>query len=258
MARALVAMVSEIDVRAALPLIQAPTLVLHTTGDRFVPVEHSRYLHAHIDGSRLVEIPGGDHHLTGSSGEQLVEEIAEFITGSRPAPRSERVLATVMFTDIVGSTARAADLGDRRWRHLLDSYDDVVRAELSRFRGVEIKATGDGTLATFDGPARAIDCACAIRDAVRPLGIEVRGGVHTGEIELRGEDIGGIAVHLGARVATLGEPSEILVSSTVTDLVAGSGIQYADRGRHELKGVPGIWQLYAVGRASGRYSRPLA
>ena len=250
MARALVAMVSEIDVRAVLPLIQAPTLVLHTTGDRFVPVEHSRYLHAHIDGSRLLEIPGEDHHLTGSSGEQLTEEIAEFITGSRPAPRCERVLATVMFTDIVGSTARAADLGDQRWRHLLDSHDAVVRAQRNRFRGVEIKATGDGTLATFDGPARAIDCACAIRDAVRPLGIEIRAGVHAGEIELRGADIGGIAVHLGARVAALGGPSEILVSSTVTDLVAGSGIQFADRGRHELKGVPGSWQLYAVRRAS--------
>ena len=252
MARALVAMVGELDVRAALPLIQAPTLVLHTTGDRFIPVQHSRYLHAHIEGSRLVEIPGEDHHPTGTSGEQLVEEIVEFLTGSRPAPRCERVLATVMFTDIIGSTARAAELGDQRWRHLLDSHDAVVRAELSRFRGVKIKGTGDGTLATFDGPARAIDCACAIRDRVRALGIEVRAGVHTGEIELRGEDIGGIAVHLGARIAALGGPSEILVSRTVTDLVAGSGIQFEDRGRHELKGVPGTWQLYAVSRASGR------
>jgi class 3 adenylate cyclase len=193
-ARALVAMVSQLDVRAALPLIQAPTLVLHTTGDRFIPVGHSRYLHAHIDGSRLVEIAGGDHHPTGTSSEQLVEEIAEFLTGSRPAPRSERVLATVMFTDIIGSTSSAAGLGNERWRHMLDRHDTLVRAELSSFRGVEIKATGDG-------------------------------------------------------------PSEILVSSTVTDLVAGSGIQFEDRGRHELKGVPGTWQLYAVLRASGRDAR---
>lgn len=170
MARALVAMVSELDVRAALRLIQAPTLVLHTTGDRFIPVAHSGYLHAHIDGSRLIEIPGEDHHPTGTSGEHLVEEIVEFLTGNRPAPRCERVLATVVFTDIIGSTARAAELGDQRWRHLLDSHDAVVRAELSRFRGVEIKATGDGTLATFDGPARAIDCACAIRERVTALG----------------------------------------------------------------------------------------
>ena len=258
MARALVAMVSELDVRAALPLIQAPTLVLHTTGDRFIPVAHSRYLHAHIDGSRLVEIPGEDHHPTGTSGEQLVEEIGEFLTGSRPAPHYERVLATVMFTDIIGSTERAADLGDQRWRHLLDRHDAVVRTALNRFRGVEIKATGDGILATFDGPARAIDCACAIRDIVRALGIEVRAGVHTGEIELRGEDIGGIAVHLGARIAALGGPSEILVSRTVTDLVAGSGIQFEDRGQHELKGMPGTWQLYAVSRASGRDGPPVA
>ncbi len=258
MARALVAMVSELDVRAALPLIQAPTLVLHTTGDRFIPVQHSRYLHAHIDDSRLVEIPGADHHPTGTSGEQLVEEIAEFLTGSRPARRVERVLATVMFTDIIGSTARAAELGDQRWRHLLDSHDTVVRAELMRFRGVEIKATGDGTLATFDGPARAIDCACAISDRVTALGIEVRAGVHTGEIELRGEDIGGIAVHLGARIAAVAGPSEILVSRTVTDLVAGSGIQFDDRGQHELKGMPGTWQLYAVTRPSGRNARPVA
>jgi pimeloyl-ACP methyl ester carboxylesterase/class 3 adenylate cyclase len=252
MARALVGLVSEIDVRGALPLIQAPTLVLHTTGDRFVPVEHSRYLHRHIDGSRLVEIPGEDHHPTGSSGEQLVEEIVEFLTGSRPEARAERVLATVMFTDIVGSTVRAADLGDRRWRQLLDGYDAVVRAELSRSRGVEIKGTGDGTLATFDGPARAIECACAIGDAVRALGIEVRAGVHTGEVELRGGDIGGIAVHLGARVASLAGPSEVLVSRTVTDLVAGSGIRFEARGRHKLKGMPGTWQLYAV---SPRVSR---
>lgn len=256
MAKALVAMVSELDVRAALPLIQAPTLVLHTTGDRFIPVEHSRYLHAHIDGSRLVEIEGEDHHPTGSSGPQVVEEIVEFLTGSRPAPRAERVLATVMFTDIVGSTARAAALGDQQWRQLLDGHDAVVYAQLSRFRGVQIKSTGDGTIATFDGPARAIDCACAIRDAIRPLGIEVRAGVHTGEIELRGDDIGGIAVHLGARIAALAGPSQILVSRTVTELVVGSDIQFEDRGHHELKGVPGTWQLYGVLHGSSRDLSP--
>jgi class 3 adenylate cyclase/tetratricopeptide (TPR) repeat protein len=181
-----------------------------------------------------------------------VDEVVELLTGSRRRPRSARLLATVMFTDIVGSTARAADLGDRRWRDLLDSHDAVVRAELSRFGGVAIKFIGDGTLATFDGPARAIDCACAIRDAVRTLGIEIRAGVHTGEIELRGADIGGIAVHIGARVSALARPSEILVSQTVTDLVAGSGIQFDERGAHELKGVPGTWQLHAVRRGSGR------
>lgn len=251
MARALVAMVSELDVRAALRLIQAPTLVLHTTGDRFIPVAHSGYLHAHIDGSRLIEIPGEDHHPTGTSGEHLVEEIVEFLTGNRPAPRCERVLATVVFTDIIGSTARAAELGDQRWRHLLDSHDAVVRAELSRSRRRD-----QSNRRRHAGHLRRTRPRHRLR--LRDPRVshspwdEVRGGVHTGEIELRGEDIGGIAVHLGARIAALGGPSEILVSRTVTDLVAGSGTQFEDRGRHELKGVPGTWQLYAVSRASGR------
>jgi class 3 adenylate cyclase len=184
--------------------------------------------------------------------EPPIEDVLELLTGSRRGPRPSRLLATIMFTDIVGSTALAADLGDRRWRELLDRHDELVRAQLKQFGGVAIKFIGDGTLTTFDSPGRAISCACALRDGATTLGVKIRAGVHAGEIELRGDDIGGIAVHIGARVAALAEPSEILVSQTVIDIVAGSEIQFEDRGTHTLKGVPGTWHLNAVAAASAR------
>jgi class 3 adenylate cyclase len=193
-----------------------------------------------------VEVPGGDDLFFVGDTTPLLDEMEEFLTGSLPAHRSDRQLATVLFTDVVGSTEQVAHLGDRRWRELLATHDDLVRGELERFRGQAVKSTGDGVLATFDGPGRAIRCACAIRDAVRSLGIEVRVGLHTGEIELTGDDIAGVAVHIGARVSALAGASEVLVSSTVRDLVAGSGIEFEDRGDHQLKGVPGNWRLYAV------------
>jgi class 3 adenylate cyclase len=234
----------EIDVRNVLPAIRVPTLVVHRTGDRTVPVEAGRYLAEHIPGAKLAELPGIDHFPFVADSDAIVDEVEEFLTGSRRAREPGRVLATVLFTDIVGSTGRAAELGDRRWKDLLDDHHRLVRAELERARGREVRLTGDGFLATFDGPARAIRCACAIRDAVRALGIEVRAGLHTGEIELAASGIEGIAVHIGARIAALAGASEVLVSSTVRDLVVGSGIDFADRGSHELKGVPGEWRVY--------------
>jgi class 3 adenylate cyclase len=234
------------DVRALLPAVQAPTLVLHRRGDRFVRKPHATYLAEHIPGARLVELPGDDNLMYVGDADADLDEIEEFLTGVRHAPATDRVLATVLFTDIVGSTERAAELGDRRWRELLDMHDRAVRRQLERFRGREVNTAGDGFLATFDGPGRAIECACAIRDAVQAFGVEVRAGLHTGEVELRGKDVAGMAVHIGARVGASARPGDVLVSSTVKDLVVGSGIQFDDRGEHELKGVPGTWRLYAV------------
>jgi class 3 adenylate cyclase len=239
----------DIDVRHVLPVIQAPTLVLHRVGDRTVPVEAGRYLAQHIPGARYVELPGDDHLLQAFDRETLdllIDEIEEFITGVRTGPEPDRVLVTVMFTDIVGSTERAAAVGDRRWRELLDGYLGAARWQLERFRGREIDVAGDGLFAIFDGPARAIRCAGAIRDAVHALGLEVRAGLHTGECEIAGAKASGIAVHTGARIAAAARPQEILVSGTVRDLVAGSGIRFDDRGSHVLKGVPGDWRLFAV------------
>jgi pimeloyl-ACP methyl ester carboxylesterase len=243
---ALLRMNAEIDVRGALGAISAPTLILHRRQDVVITVEHSRYLAERISGSRLVELEGQDHWIWVGELGAVVEEIEEFLTGSRRAVQPERALATIMFTDIVGSTERAAEIGDARWREVLEGHDAMIRAELARHRGREIKSVGDGFLATFDGPARAIRCACAILEQARRLGLEVRAGIHTGECELIGEDIGGIGVHIGARVAALAEPAEVLVSRTVTDLVAGSGIEFKPRGERRLKGVPGEWALFSV------------
>ena len=239
----------EIDVRHILPSIHLPTLILHRKGDALVRVEAGHYLAQHIPGAKYVELPGDDHLLQAFDQDVLdllLDEVEEFITGVRHRPEPDRVLATVMFTDIVGSTERAAALGDRQWRELLNNYYAAVRKELAAFRGREVNTAGDGLLATFDGPARAIRCACSVRARVRPLGLQVRAGLHAGECELIGDDVGGIAVHIGARVAATAGPDEVLVSSTVKDLVAGSGVRFADRGPHSLKGVPGEWRLYAV------------
>jgi class 3 adenylate cyclase len=221
-------------------------LILHRREDVISPVEHGRYLAEHIAGARLVEFEGQDHWPWVGEMTPIVEEIEEFLTGTRRAPEPERALATVLFTDIVGSTERAVQLGDKAWRDLLQRHDAMVREALARHRGREVKSTGDGFLATFDGPARAIRCACAIRASAPELGLGVRAGLHTGECELIGEDIGGLGVHIGARVAALARPSEVLVSRTVTDLVAGAGIAFRSCGTHQLKGVPGDWELFAV------------
>jgi class 3 adenylate cyclase len=239
-------MIDGVDLRGILPLISVPTLVVHRQGDGFIRVGHGRYLAQHIPNARYVELPGDDHLVWAGDQDAVLDEIEEFLTGARSVPDADRVLATVMFTDIVGSTERAASLGDRRWRELLDAHDTLVRRQLDRYRGREVQTTGDGFLATFDGPARGIRCARSIVDAVRPLGIEVRAGLHAGECELRGQNIGGLAVHIAARVASLAGSCEVLTSSTVKDLVAGSGIEFEDRGEHDLKGVPGTWKLYAV------------
>lgn len=236
----------ETDIREVLTTVQVPTLILHRVDDTLVPVEHGRDMAARVPGAKLVELPGSDHLWWFADRGEIVDEIQEFLTGHRTASEPDRVLATVMFTDIVSSTERAAELGDRQWRDVLESHEAVVRQELRRHRGHEVKTTGDGFLATFDGPARAISCARAIADAVRPLGIEIRAGLHTGECEMMDGDVGGIAVHTGARVSSEAGPGEVLVSSTVKDLVAGSGIRFEDRGSRELKGVPGEWRLYAV------------
>ena len=234
---------SELDVRAVLPLVQAPTLVMHN--DYFDSARAS-YLAEHIAGARLVAVPGGDVLFFGGDHEPVISEVAQFLTGERPPIEVDRVLTTVVFTDIVGSTERAASLGDRRWGSLLDAHDQSVREQLRRFRGKEIKTIGDGFLACFDGPARAIRCAQATVEATRKLGLEVRLGLHTGECEIRGDDLGGMAVHIAARVGALAGPGDVLVSGTVKDLVVGSGIEFVDRGEHDLKGVPGSWKLYAV------------
>ena len=244
----LVRMNMEIDIRHVLPAIRVPTLILHSVNERFLDVEGSRYMAAQIPGAKLVELPGADHAPWLEDADMIVSEIEEFLTGARPVSEPDRVLATVLFTDIVGATEKAAGLGDRRWHDLLDSHHACVRRELARFRGREIDTAGDGFLATFDGPARAVRCACAISDAVRPLGVEIRAGLHTGECEVMGEKVGGIAVHIGARVAAHAHANEVLVSNTVKDLVAGSGLSFRDRGIQPLKGVPGDWRLFAVER----------
>jgi class 3 adenylate cyclase len=246
---ALLQMNSQIDVRAVLPTIRVPTLVLQRVGDRDVNVEEGRWIAAQIPGASYVELPGDEHLIWAGDVDAVVDEVEEFVTGRRPSPHSDRVLATVLFTDIVGSTERASAIGDRAWRELLDQHHALVRRELDRFQGREVDTAGDGFLATFDGPARAIRCAGSVRDAVRRLGLEIRVGLHTGECELTGGQVRGIAVHTGSRVAALAGPSEVLVSSTVKDLVAGSGLEFEDRGTHELKGVPGEWHLYAVANA---------
>jgi class 3 adenylate cyclase/alpha-beta hydrolase superfamily lysophospholipase len=237
---------SRIDVREVLPTIRVPTLVIRRRDEDVIDPRHAHYLAEHIPGAKLVEVPGRD--LIPSIGDdgELVDEIEEFLTGARAAHEPDRVLATVLFSDIVDSTRRAAEVGDRRWRETLETLQGVVLNELSRFRGRAIKALGDGFLATFDGPARGIRCAAALRDAAHPLGLEIRSGLHTGEVEVMGDDVGGLAVHICARVCSSAQPGEVLVSGTVRDLVVGSGIEFADRGEHQLKGVPGEWRLFAV------------
>jgi class 3 adenylate cyclase len=245
-AAAMVQMMYNSDVRDVLPAIGVPTLVLHHRDAVRLPPCHSEHLASHIPDAKLVLVPGSDNFLWAGDQEPLLQEIQEFITGHRPPPEPDRVLATVLFTDIVGSTELAARLGDRRWRDFLDEHNEVVRRELSRFRGREVHTSGDGFVATFDGPARGIACARAICDAVRAIGLEVRAGLHTGEIELVGGDIRGIAVHTAARVSAAADAGEVLVSRTLTDLVAGSGLEFDDRGEHDLKGVPGRWRLFAL------------
>jgi pimeloyl-ACP methyl ester carboxylesterase len=243
-AAALTRMSAAIDIRHVLPAIRVPTLVLHRADE--ILAEASRYVGERIPGAKVVELPGNEHMPWLGDQDGPLDEIEEFLTGVRPHPALDRVLATVLFTDIVGSTERAAELGDRRWKELLDQHNSLIRSELGRFRGRELSTAGDGFLATFDGPARAIACAASIRDQVGRLGLEIRAGLHTGELELDGSEIRGIAVHTGARVAAKAGPGEVLASSTVRDLVAGSGLEFADRGTHELKGVPGEWRLFAV------------
>jgi class 3 adenylate cyclase len=239
---------SEIDIRPVLPVVRVPTLVLHRRDDVTVDVGAGHYLAEHIPGAKYVELAGCDHLPFIGDADAVLEEIEAFLTGARQASEPDRVLATVLFVDIVGSTEQAAALGDRRWRDRLDGYYGAVRRELERFRGRHINTAGDGVLATFDGPARAIRCACALRDGLRVLGIETRIGLHTGECEVMagGADVGGIAVHIGARVAAAAGPGEVFVSSTVKDLVAGSGLRFQERGARRLKGAPGTWRLFAA------------
>ena len=244
-AAALLRMNSQIDTRQVLPTIRVPTLVLARTGDRDVTVDEGRWLASQIPDARFVELPGDEHLLWAGDQDALLAEIEQFLTGTRSAPDYDRVLSTVLFTDIVGSTERARELGDRAWHEVLDEHHARVRSVLEHHRGREVDTAGDGFFASFDGPARAIRAACAIREDVQALGIQIRAGLHTGECELMRDKIGGIAVHTGARVAAAAEPGEVLVSSTVKDLVAGSGIVFADRGERELKGV-GSWRLYSV------------
>ena len=238
----------EIDVRNVLPAVRLPTLIAHRIGDRAIDIAHARYMAERIPAARLVELPGDDH-VPWIDSDFILGEVEEFLTGVRREAEPDRVLATVLFTDLVASTEKAAELGDRRWRDLLAEHHGIVRRELDRFRGREIDTTGDGFLATFDGPARAIRCACAIVDGMNPLGLAIRAGLHTGECEIIGEKLSGIAVHIGARVVALAAPREVLVSSTVKDLVAGSALRFQERGAHVLRGVPGEWQLFAVQRA---------
>jgi class 3 adenylate cyclase len=236
----------EIDLRDVLPAIRSPTLVLHRRGDKLVDIAHGRYLADHIPGAQFIELAGDDHLFYAPDGDALVRGVQRFLTGATVELEPDRVLATVLFTDIVGSTEWASEMGDRRWRALLDRHDTAVRHQIERYRGREIDTTGDGFFATFDGPARALRCACAIRESVRALGLDVRIGVHTGEVEMRGENMSGIGVHIGARVGAQADAGEVLVTRTVKDLVAGSGIEFADRGPTRLKGVPDEWQLYAI------------
>jgi class 3 adenylate cyclase len=234
-------------VRDVLPSIRVPTLVLHRRDDSFIKVEHSRYLAARIPGATYVELEGSENIFSLGDTEAVMGEIEEFLTGTRHQREPDRMLATVLFTDICGSTERAAQMGDRSWRFLLERHDALFRQALDRHRGREVKRTGDGFLATFDGPARAIRCASDVAEAMAALGLQVRAGLHTGELEVMDGDLGGLAVHIAARVMDNAGPSEVLVSSTVKDLVVGSGIDFEDRGSHELRGVPGEWRLYLVG-----------
>jgi class 3 adenylate cyclase len=235
-----------VDARHVLSAISAPTLVVHRIGDPLVGVQHGRYLAQSISGARLSEFPGDYHFSAIDNDEDILDEIEEFVTGTRREHEIDRVLKTLLFIDIVGSTQRAVRMGDRRWRELLDAHDETVRRELERFGGREVDTSGDGFLASFDGPARAIRCALAISAKARASGFEIRAGLHTGECEVRGDDLAGVAVHTGARVGALAGPSEVLVTSTVRDLVSGSGLEFRDRGHHPLKGIPGEWQLLAV------------
>jgi len=241
-------MAHAIDVRHVAPSINTPTLIVHRTDDRVCHVENARWLARNIRGAKYVELPGSDH-VPWIDGDDIMEEVREFITGVREPEEPDRVLATVLFTDLVGSTERAQELGDRRWKETLERHNEIVRHDLVRFRGREIDTAGDGFFATFDGPARAIRCARSIVDDVRNVGLDVRAGLHTGEVELAGDDVRGIAVHTGARVAAQAGAGEVLVSQTVKDLVAGSGIEFEERGPHALKGIPGEWRLYAVSQS---------
>ena len=239
-------LIGEFDVREVLPSIRVPTLVMHRRDDSFIKVEHSRYIAERIPGARYVELEGPDNMFAVGDSEAILGELEEFLTGTRHEREPDRMLATVMFTDIVDSTQRAADMGDRHWRDLLERHDQLFRRSLERHRGREIKRTGDGFLATFDGPARAIRCAASITEAVEELGLELRAGLHTGECEVMSDDLGGLAVHIAARVMSHADAGEVLVSSTVKDLVVGSGIDFEDRGTHDLRGVPGDWRLFRV------------
>jgi len=235
-------MAVDLDIRDVLPAVRVPTLVVQREGDLLYPAAQARWFAEHIEGARYVEVPGTDHF----SLDGCIDEFEEFVTGHRGGDTPDSALVTILFTDIVDSTQTAASLGDRGWRELLDRHDAMVRRQLERYRGREIKHTGDGFLATFDGPARAIEAARAIRDGSRALDLEIRAGLHAGMIELRGADVSGTAVNLAARVQAYAQPSEVLVSRTLADLLAGSNFTFSDRGSHELKGVPGTWQLYAV------------
>jgi pimeloyl-ACP methyl ester carboxylesterase len=249
-AAAYLRMNAQIDVREVLPAIRVPALVLHSVGDSVCPIEGGRYLASTIPDARLVELPGGDHHPWVSNTEQVVGEIEEFVTGQRHGPPPESLLATLLFTDIVGSTETAASLGDRQWAALLDSHHAVVRRQLARFRGGEVDTTGDGFLARFDGPARAVRCALAIGAELRDVGVDIRAGVHTSEVEVSGAAVRGIGVHVAARIMSLAGPGEVLVSRVVRDLAVGSGLAFVDRGRHVLKGVPGEWEVLAASAGS--------
>jgi pimeloyl-ACP methyl ester carboxylesterase len=244
-ARDLILMNSQVDVRHVLPTIAVPTLVLHRTGDRDSTVEEGRYIASRIPGARFIEL-AGDAHLPWVDGDQIIDEIEVFLTGVRRGPDPDRVLATILFTDVVRSTERAVELGDRQWAGMIEAHHAAVRRELERFRGRELDVAGDGFFAAFDGPARAVRCATAIRDALRRIGLGVRAGVHTGECEQVEGKLAGVAVVVGARISAVAREGEVLVSGTVHDLVAGSGLEFDDRGEHELKGVPGLWRLYAV------------
>ena len=244
--RILQKLIGEYDVRSVLPSIRVPTLVMHRRDDSLIDPRHSQYIAERIPGAKLVMLEGSDNLMVAGDSDAIIDEIEEFLTGARQVRAPDRVLATVMFTDIVDSTRRASEMGDRRWRELLERHDELVRRKLEYWSGREIKTTGDGFLATFDGPARAIQCAKAIAYDVNSLGVAIRAGLHTGECEVRGDDVAGMAVHIGARVGSMAGPGEVLVSSTVKDLVVGSGIDFSDQGEHELKGVPGEWRVYRV------------
>ena len=239
-------MARDCDVRHILPVIRVPTLVLNRSGDQITPTEGARYLAEHIPGAKYIELPGEDHFPWVGDIDAILKEVQEFVTGVRYVPEINRVLATVLFTDIVGSTERAVELGNHQWRDLLEQHHNIVRSELNRFKGREVDTAGDSFFATFDGPARAIRCAWAIQEAVERIGLSIRAGLHTGECEMMGNKVSGIAVHIGARVMEKAEPGEVLVSSTVKDLVAGSGLHFNDRGLNTLKGIPGEWRLFLV------------